>query len=369
VGSRGKIKVNRVEMERLMREGAAWAVKRGYGWPDDLEVIEENGSLEGADPGKVSARAFERGFDQPGTLGAGNHFLELQHIDEIYDEKVAEVFGLFVGQLVVMIHSGSRGVGHQICSDYVKVMDRVSREMGYNLPDRQLGCAPIGSKEGRDYYGAMACAVNYALANRQCLANWVRQSFEFIFRQSAEKLGMRLVYDVSHNIAKFEEHEIDGQKTKVCVHRKGATRAFPPGHPGVPAKYREVGQPVIIPGDMGTASYVLVGTEKGLREAFASTCHGAGRVMSRSQAKRQIRGDILKHELEEKGIVVMAGHLALLAEEAPQAYKDVSKVVNVCEGAGLSRKVARMRPLGRSEERRVGKECRRLCRSRWSPYH
>lgn len=346
VGSRGKIKITRNEMEELMVEGAAWAIKKGFGWKEDLEVIEENGFLEGADPSKASARAFERGFDQSGTLGAGNHFIELQKVEHIYDEKVARVFGLFQGQLVVMIHSGSRGVGHQICTDYIKVMDRISREMGYHLPDRQLGCAPIESKEGRDYYGAMACAVNYALNNRQCLGHWVRQSFEFIFRQSAEKMGMDLVYDVSHNIAKFEEHEIEGEKRKVCVHRKGATKALPPGHPDLPAKYHEVGQPVIIPGDMGTASYVLVGTEKGLKEAFASTCHGAGRVMSRSQAKRQIRGDVLKRELEAKGIVVFAGHLALLVEEAPEAYKDVNMVVDVCEGAGLSRKVAKTRPLG-----------------------
>lgn len=346
VGSQGKIKVSRAQMEKVMVEGARWAVSQGYGWREDLEAIEESGSLSGADPNKVSDHAFKRGLDQPGTLGAGNHFLELQRVDEIYDREVAQAFGLFSGQLVVMIHSGSRGVGHQICTDYIKVMDRVTLELGFHLPDRQLSCAPIESKEGRDYYGAMACAVNYALANRQCLAHWVRQSFEFIFKRSAEKMGMSLVYDVSHNIAKFEEHEFDGAKRKVCVHRKGATRALPPGHPELPAKYRAVGQPVIIPGDMGTASYILVGTEKGMKEAFASTCHGAGRVMSRSQAKRQIRPDVLKKELETKGIVIMAGHLGLLAEEAPDAYKDVSQVVDVCEGAGLSRKVARMRPLG-----------------------
>jgi len=346
VGSRGKIKLGWKEMEELMVKGARWAVAAGYGWREDLDYTEDGGCLPEADPSKVSRRAFERGLSQPGTLGAGNHFLELQEVVEIYDDKVAEVFGLLKGQLVMMIHSGSRGVGHQICSDYIKVMDRVVRELGIELPDKQLGCAPVTSDEGRDYYGAMACAANYALANRHCLAHWVRQSFEYVFKKSAESLGMHLLYDVSHNIARFEDHEVEGAKGRFCVHRKGATRAFGPGHPAIPEVYREVGQPVIIPGDMGRSSYVLVGTEGSEKEAFASTCHGAGRVMSRSRAKRQIRGDQLKRELEAKGILIMAGHLPLLAEEAPQAYKDVSKVVEICHGAGLSRKVAKMRPMG-----------------------
>lgn len=346
VGSRGKIKLGWKEMEELMVKGARWAVAAGYGWREDLDYTEDGGCLPEADPSKVSRRAFERGLSQPGTLGAGNHFLELQEVVEIYDDKVAEVFGLLKGQVVMMIHSGSRGVGHQICSDYIKVMDRVVRELGIELPDKQLGCAPVTSDEGRDYYGAMACAANYALANRHCLAHWVRQSFEYVFKKSAESLGMHLLYDVSHNIARFEDHEVGGARGRLCVHRKGATRAFGPGHPAIPEVYREVGQPVIIPGDMGRSSYVLVGTEGSEEEAFASTCHGAGRVMSRSRAKRQIRGDQLKRELEAKGIVIIAGHLPLLAEEAPQAYKDVSKVVEICHGAGLSRKVAKMRPMG-----------------------
>ncbi|MDI6892392.1 MAG: RtcB family protein [Actinomycetota bacterium] len=346
VGSRGKIKLGWKEMEELLVKGARWAVAAGYGWREDLDYTEDGGCLPEADPSKVSRRAFERGLSQPGTLGAGNHFLELQEVVEIYDDKVAEVFGLLKGQVVMMIHSGSRGVGHQICSDYIKVMDRVVRELGIELPDKQLGCAPITSDEGRDYYGAMACAANYALANRHCLAHWVRQSFEYVFKKSAESLGMHLLYDVSHNIARFEDHEVGGARGRLCVHRKGATRAFGPGHPAIPEVYREVGQPVIIPGDMGRSSYVLVGTEGSEEEAFASTCHGAGRVMSRSRAKRQIRGDQLKRELEAKGIVILAGHLPLLAEEAPQAYKDVSKVVEICHGAGLSRKVAKMRPMG-----------------------
>ncbi len=346
VGSRGKIKVGHREMEKLMTEGVEWAVRAGYGWPEDLDFIEERGCLKGANPEKVTPRAFERGKDQPGTLGAGNHFIEIQEVVETYDEKIANVLGLFRKQIVVMVHSGSRGVGHQICTDYLKVMDQAVRKYGFSLPDRQLACAPINSPEGKDYFAAMACAVNYALTNRHCLSHWIRESFEKTFKKSASSLGLHLVYDVSHNIAKIEEHQVNGERVTLCVHRKGATRAFGPGHPDLPEKYREVGQPVIIPGDMGTASYVLVGTERGEKEAFASTCHGAGRVMSRSQAKRQIRGDVLKRELESKGIVIMAGHMALLAEEAPDAYKDVSQVVDVCEGAGLSKKVAKMRPLG-----------------------
>ncbi len=346
VGSRGKIKVDRKEMEELMVEGVNWAVKAGYGWKEDLEFTEERGRLAGANPETVSKHAFERGYDQPGTLGSGNHFLELQEVMEIFDEKVADVFGLYKGQLVVMIHSGSRGIGHQICTDYIKVMDKVVNELGIKLPDRQLGCAPISSDEGKAYYAAMACAANYALTNRHCLAHWTRQSFEFIFRKSAEELGMHLLYDVSHNIAKFEDHVVDGKLMRLCVHRKGATRAFGSEYPDLPEKYRSVGQPVIIPGDMGRASYVLVGTAESEKEAFSSTCHGAGRVMSRSQAKKQIRGDQLKRELEERGLVIIAGHLPLLAEEAPQAYKDVSRVVEICHNAGLSKKVARLRPLG-----------------------
>jgi tRNA-splicing ligase RtcB len=346
VGSRGKIKADRSEMRELMVKGAKWAVNKGYGWDEDLRFMEEEGCVPGADPGKVSDKAFKRGADQSGTLGAGNHFLELQEVVEVYDPKVAEALGLYQGQLTAMIHSGSRGVGHQICTDYIKVMDRVTRELNIELPDRQLACAPIESEEGKDYYKAMACAVNYALTNRHCLAHWVRESFQNVFRKSAESLGMSLIYDVSHNIAKFEEHEINGEKKRVCVHRKGATRAFGPNHPALPEAYKEIGQPVIIPGDMGTCSYVLVGTNEAITRSFGSTCHGAGRVMSRSKAKKMIRGDRLKQELESKGIMVLAGHMALLAEEAPQAYKDVSEVVNICHGAGLSRKVVKLKPIG-----------------------
>ncbi len=267
-------------------------------------------------------------------------------MEEIFDSRIAEVFGLHKGQLAIMIHCGSRGVGHQICSDYVKVMDKAVRKLGLELPDRQLSCAPIDSQEGRDYYGAMVCGVNYARANRHVIAHWVRQSFESVFKKNAASLGLTLVYDVAHNVAKFEEHIVYGKKMKLCVHRKGATRAFGPNHPDIPQAYREVGQPVIIPGDMRRNSYVLVGTEEAMKVSFGSTCHGAGRVMSRTQAKKRIRGEELRRNLETQGIIVKAGKLSLLAEEAPEAYKDVTEVVDVCEGAGLSHKVARLKPLG-----------------------
>ncbi len=344
VGSRGKIRVKRKEMEELMVKGAKWAVERGFGSQQDLEYIEEKGVMEGANPDLVSPRAFERGEDQPGTLGAGNHFLEVQEVEEVYRAEIADKMGIFKGQVVVMIHSGSRGVGHQICTDFLRVMDMAVRKYGYDLPDRQLACAPVNSPEGNNYYQAMACAVNYALANRQCLGFLVSEVLEKVFGQGAEKLGINLLYDVSHNIAKFEKHEVNGELKQLCVHRKGATRALPPGHPELPAAFKETGQPVIIPGDMGRASYLLVGTKQG-KETFYSTCHGAGRLLSRKQAKKSIRGEKLRQELEEKGIRVVAGSTALLAEEAPQAYKDVSKVVEICEGAGLSLKVARLRPL------------------------
>ena len=346
VGSHGLLRLSRGEMEKALTGGVKWAIGQGYGWKEDADFIEEGGVLAGADPNKVSERAFQRGKDQLGTLGAGNHFLEIQEVVEIFDERVARAFGLYPGQLVVMIHSGSRGFGHQICSDYIKVMEQVVKREGITLPDRQLCCAPLGSKEQKDYYAAMACAVNYAFINRHMMAHFTRVSFENVFKKSAESLGMDLLYDVAHNIAKFEEHQVSGEKKALCVHRKGATRAFGPGHPAIPQAYREIGQPVIIPGDMGRASFVLVGTDKAMTESWGSTCHGAGRTMSRSQAKRTVRGERLKQELEEKGIRVVVGHLSLLAEEAPLAYKDVSQVVSVCDGAGLSRKVARTRPLG-----------------------
>jgi tRNA-splicing ligase RtcB len=346
VGSKGHIRTSRRDLRAICEKGARWAVEQGFGRPEDLERIEDGGTLQGADFSLVSDRAIERGSNQPGTLGAGNHFLEIQEVEEILDPAVADAFGLFRGQLVVMIHSGSRGFGHQICTDFLKIMERAARKYGIDLPDRQLACAPVDSPEGRDYYAAMACAVNYALCNREVLGHWVRRSFEQAFGAGEHALGLDLLYDVSHNIAKFEWHQVDGERRRLCVHRKGATRAFGPGHPELPERYRSVGQPVIIPGDMGTASFVLVGTPEAETLSFSSTCHGAGRVMSRSEAKRKIRGAELKSSLEARGIHVVSGSLALLAEEAPEAYKDVERVVAVCEGAGLSRRVARLRPHG-----------------------
>jgi tRNA-splicing ligase RtcB len=347
LGSEGKIKLSQKEMNQLMVEGARWAVKRGLGLDEDLDVTEEGGCLTGADPGKISDRAVKRGMPQAGTLGSGNHFLEIQVVKEIFDLHTANVMGITdVGQILVLIHTGSRGFGHQICTDHLRIMEQAVSKYGIKLPDRQLACAPIESKEGQDYLAAMACAANYAWVNRQCIAHWVRESFSGIFGKSPEKLGMRQIYDVAHNIAKIERHAIDGRNVKVCVHRKGATRAFPAGHKDTPARYKEVGQPVLVPGDMGRCSFVAVGTEKAMKESFGSTCHGAGRVLSRGAAKRSIRGADLIRELESRGITVKAESVSALAEEAPQAYKDVTEVIDVVHQAGISRKVAMAVPMG-----------------------
>ncbi len=346
VGKGGAIRrVSGHELDEVMVKGAAWAVKAGYGRREDLDRLEEGGAMQGADPAAVSGRARERGGPQLGTLGSGNHFVELQRVDEIYDAEVARAFGLFVGQLVLLIHSGSRGFGHQVCDDYVKSLQPAVHKYGIQLPDRQLVCAPHDSPEGKRYYGAMVAAANYAWANRQCMAHLARQSFEQVLAGRVKKFDLHTVYDVCHNVAKIEEHEIDGKKVKVCVHRKGATRAFGPGHPAITPVYRAVGQPVLVPGDMGTASYVLVGTAEAMEQSFGTSCHGAGRTMSRAAAKKQIQGAALRQELEARGIRVRAGSMAGLAEEAPQAYKDIDAVIEVVHGAGLARKVARMRPL------------------------
>jgi tRNA-splicing ligase RtcB len=347
LGSEGKIKVSQKEMNRLMVEGACWAVKRGLGSEEDLDVTEEGGCLGGADPSKVSDKAVKRGMPQAGTLGSGNHFLEIQVVKEIFDSHIASIMGITeIGQILVLIHTGSRGFGHQVCTDHLRVMEGAVSKYGIKLPDRQLACAPIESSEGQDYLGAMACAANYAWANRQCIAHWVRESFSKVFGKSPEKLGMRQIYDVAHNIAKIEEHTIDGRKVKVCVHRKGATRAFPAGHKDTPIRYKEVGQPVLVPGDMGRCSFVAVGTEKAMKESFGSTCHGAGRVLSRGAAKRSIRGADVIRELESRGIIVKAESVSALAEEASQAYKDVTEVIDVVHQAGISRKVAMAVPMG-----------------------
>jgi tRNA-splicing ligase RtcB len=345
VGSTGVIKLSAGEERRVLVRGAEWAVKNGYGDSDDLERTEDRGAMEGADPDAVSDRAIARGKEQIGTLGSGNHFLEVDLVDEIYDHQVATSFGLASGMIAVLIHSGSRGLGYQVCDDYLREMGKAVQKYKIDLPDRQLASAPITSPEGEAYFAAMACAANYAWANRQCLMHWTRETFQKTLGISPAALNMRLVYDVCHNIAKKETHTVDGEKKRVCVHRKGATRAFPRGHPEVPACYRESGQPVLIPGDMGTNSYVLVGTDSAMEETFGSTCHGAGRVRSRTQSRRLTDGAQLLRELEEKGILVMARGKKTIAEEAPEAYKDIDRVVDVVHKAGISRKVAKLRPL------------------------
>ncbi len=346
-GGEGLIKLNKKELREVMLKGAQWMVEHGYGWEDDVLHTEALGRLDMPDPDTITEKAIERGKDQLGTLGGGNHFLEIQVVDEIYDPVVAEKFGITqVGQVTVMIHTGSRGFGHQTCQDHLDIMEEAHRKYGIVLPDRQLACAPLNSEEGQTYLRAMHCAANFAFANRQAIAHWVRQAFAKVFRSTPESLGIRQVYDVAHNIAKIEEHIVDGKPIKVCVHRKGATRAFPPGHPEVPEVYREVGQPVLIPGDMGRYSFVLVGTQKAMEETFGTTCHGAGRMMSRKGALREARGRNIAKEMEEQGIIVRAQNKATLGEEASYAYKDVANVVEVVHNAGISRKVAKLRPIG-----------------------
>jgi len=347
LGSEGKIRVSEKELNEVMANGSRWAVEKGYGDAEDVIVTEESGCMKGADPAKVSAKAKKRGIPQLGTLGSGNHFLEVEVVDEFYDREAAKAMGIEdLGQVLVLIHTGSRGFGHQICTDYVEILGQAVHKYNISLPDRQLACAPVSSLEGQDYLAAMACAANYAWANRQFIVHWVREAFTKVFGKSQQELGMRQIYDVCHNIAKIEEYTIDGKKERLCVHRKGATRAFPAGHPDVPENYRSLGQPVLIPGDMGRFSYVAVGTEMAMKETFGSTCHGAGRVQSRAAAKRSLRGSDVARALAERGIMVKAESMASLAEEASEAYKDVSEVVEVTHNAGISRKVARARPLG-----------------------
>ena len=347
VGSaRRDLVLSPADLSAVLERGAAWAVRRGFGTSADLDAIEERGCLAGADPGRVSKRALERGRSQVGTLGSGNHFAEIQYVAEVFDEVAAGAFGLERDQVTVMIHSGSRGLGHQVCEDHLKTMLEASRRYGIALPDRQLCCAPIRSPEGEAYLSAMAAAANFAFANRQVMTHWARESVADVFGDRSGHAGLSVVYDVCHNIAKFETFEVDGRPRRVCVHRKGATRAYPPGHPQTPAAYREVGQPVLVPGDMGRYSYVLAGTQRAMAESFGSTCHGAGRRMSRHAAKQAVRGRSLIGELEARGVVVMAAGMGTVAEEMPEAYKDVADVVDVVAGAGLCRVVAQLRPLG-----------------------
>ncbi|HRR96925.1 MAG TPA: RtcB family protein, partial [Candidatus Ratteibacteria bacterium] len=345
VGSTGKLKLNKKEIEKIIVEGAKWAVKNGYGIEDDLENMEEYGCMEGADPSVISNRAYERGLPQSGTLGSGNHFLEIQQVVNIYNKEIAEKFGIFEGQITIMVHTGSRGFGYQICDDYLDKFGKVVLKYGIKLPDRQLACAPFNSPEGKRYFSAMKAAANYAFANRQVITHWIRETFSKILKQPYEKMDLFVVYDVAHNICKFETHNVDGRMKKLIIHRKGATRAFPKGHPSLPEKYKDVGQPVIIPGTMGTASYILVGTEKAMEETFGSTCHGAGRNLSRHQAVKQAQGREIDVELSKKGIITKSVSRKGLAEEMPEAYKDVDEVIKVVEGAGISEKVAKMIPL------------------------
>lgn len=345
VGRGGEFRLNRKQVEEVVRKGARWALERGYATEADLERTEENGRIAGADPAKISARAYERAHDQLGTLGSGNHFIEVDVVDEIFDDTAAARMGLSPGQIVVQIHCGSRGFGHQICTDYVAAFQRVIHRYNIQLPDRELVCAPLNSPEGQDYMAAMNGAANFAFANRQLLTHLVRRSFDDTLVGRVDDHSVYQIYDIAHNIAKIEEHEVDGRRMKVCVHRKGATRAFGPGSPVLPEVYRDIGQPVLVPGSMGTASWVLVGTEGSMAQTFGSTCHGAGRVMSRSRAKKEVQGGDLRRKLEERGIRVRAGSLAGLAEEAPQAYKDVDRVIEIVHGAGIARKVARLKPV------------------------
>lgn len=347
LGSKGKIKLGPKEMTEVLSSGSRWAVKRGFGMEEDLEVTEEGGAFGGADPGRVSARARERGLAQLGTLGSGNHFLEVGVVGEIYEEETARAMGIdSVGQVLLLIHTGSRGLGHQVCDDYIKVMREAMRRYGIEMPDRELACAPVMSAEGRDYLAAMACAANYAWANRQCITHWSRECFTDVLGRGLEDLGLEMVYDVAHNIAKMETYEVDGRRLALCVHRKGATRALPAGHPGLPPRYRNVGQPVLIPGDMGRYSFVAVGTDRAVQESFSSVCHGAGRRKSRQAAKRGVRDEDVARDLAARGILVMAASRGGLAEESPDAYKDVAEVVDVCHQAGLCRKVAMTYPVG-----------------------
>jgi len=347
VGAHRKdLRVSGKDLKHVLERGAAWAVSKGLGRAEDLDTLEERGCIAGADPDLVSDRAEERGQTQLGTLGSGNHFAELQYVAEIFDQTIAEAFGLFENQITVMIHSGSRGLGHQVCTDHLRVMGEATRKYGITLPDRQLACAPIDSPEGRNYLAAMAAAANFAFANRQVMAHWIRESVGAALGIAPDRAGMTVVYDVCHNIAKFETFEVDGRRRRLCVHRKGATRAYPADYPGTPAAYRRVGQPVLIPGDMGRYSYVMAGTETAIKDTFGSACHGAGRLMSRSEAKRSVRGRSLIKEMRDRGVEVMAAGMATVAEEMPEAYKDVANVVDVVHGAGLATRVARLRPIG-----------------------
>jgi tRNA-splicing ligase RtcB len=347
LGSRRKdFSISSRELDKLVTEGVDWLINKGLGWPEDAEHCEEGGRMQNANPEKVSSTAKSRGLTQIGTLGSGNHFLEIQKVDKIFNPETAKAFGIKEeGQITVMIHCGSRGYGHQVCSDYLRVMEHAVQKYKISLPDRELACAPGNSPEARDYVAAMACAVNYAFCNRHAIMHWVRQSFQQVYHEDPEKFELKLVYDVAHNIAKVETHNINGTKKKVWVHRKGATRAFPAGREEIPKDYRSKGQPVLIPGSMGTSSWVLVGAEKAMDLTFGSTAHGAGRMMSRSAAKRQFWGGDIKAALEKRGIIIRSASPMVLAEEADLAYKNVDVVADVSDKVGIATKVARLVPI------------------------
>jgi len=349
VGSKGVIKASVSQLKDIMRRGAEWCIDNGYGWPQDLQRIEEGGHIPGADPSKVSEKAISRGINQLGTLGSGNHYLEIQLVttENIFDEKIAKVFGIKEkDQIVIMVHCGSRGFGHQVATDYLRVFDKAMKKYGMTVRDRELACAPFKSPEGSDYYKAMLCAANSAFANRQIITHRIRESFSKVFDTNAEKLGIEIVYDVAHNIARVERYKIDGKEKEVLVHRKGSTRSFGPGRRELPEIYREVGQPVIVGGSMQTGSFLLTGTEKAMEETFGSTMHGAGRTMSRSAAKKMVRGDQLMRTMAENGILVKAASMPGLAEEAGIAYKDISEVVETMDVLGISKKVVKLKPIG-----------------------
>lgn len=347
VGSGNAIKkINQQDMKNILHRGSAWAVENDFGTDRDIEFTEESGTLKNADASVVSKRAIERGITQVGSLGSGNHFLEVDVVDEIFDDNIASVFGLFKGQIVVLIHTGSRGLGHQVCDDYLSKIMHASKSYGFKLPDKQLACAPLNSKEGEEYLTAMQSAANFAWNNRQVIMHLAKKSCKETFKMTDSELGFNLIYDVRHNIAKIEEHNINGEMKKVCVHRKGATRAFPPGSKMIPEKYKSVGQPVLIPGDMGRYSFVAVGTEKAMEETFGSSCHGAGRNLSRKKAMQAGKGRNLISELKKQGVIVQAKGIRTVAEEMPAAYKDVSDVVNVMHKEGITKKVARLKPVG-----------------------
>ncbi|TAM80680.1 MAG: RtcB family protein [Acidobacteria bacterium] len=342
-GRKGSVQLSYQDLERVMVEGAGWMARNGYGEPADLEHCEENGAIDGADPAAVGDRPRQRGLAQVGTLGSGNHFLEVQYVERVFEPEIAQRLGLYENEVVVLVHSGSRGFGHQVCTDYLRDMDAAMRRYKLALPDRQLACVPVTSSEGQAYLGAMRAAANFAWANRQGITHFTREAFRRIFGQ---KEMLRVVYDVCHNIAKLERHRVNGRDRQVLVHRKGATRAFPAGRPEVPAAYKDIGQPVLIPGSMGTASYVLVGAKGSLEETFGTTCHGAGRLMSRTAAKKSSYAANARQRLEEQGIIVRSETRDGISEEIPEAYKDVDAVINVVHNAGLSKRVARLKPMG-----------------------